>query len=96
MASLFSVNATPHYDRCAIHLLRTHPEFDGIEEHTRKILCVDPYNRTRNHHVKKLTDVEKGYGQYRLRSGRFRFRYDIFDKKVILHSCGLRRESTYQ
>lgn len=96
MESLFSVDATPHYDRCARSLLRRHSEFDGVEEQAREILCVDPYNRTRTHGIKKLNDVESGEGQYRLRLGRFRFRYDIFDKEVILHSCGLRREDTYQ
>jgi mRNA-degrading endonuclease RelE of RelBE toxin-antitoxin system len=34
-------------------------------------------------------------GQYRLRSGRFRFRYDIEGREVVLHYCGLRREDTY-
>lgn len=95
MAFLFSVSATPHYDRCAKHLLRRHPTFDGIEERAREILSADPYNRTRNHHIRKLNDVESGEGQYRLRIERFRFRYDIYDREIILHSCGLRREDTY-
>jgi hypothetical protein len=36
-----------------------------------------------------------GQGQYRLRLGRFRFRYDIAGHEVALLYCGLRREDTY-
>ncbi len=35
-------------------------------------------------------------GQHRLRLGRFRFRYDIERREVILYYCGLRREDTYR
>jgi mRNA-degrading endonuclease RelE of RelBE toxin-antitoxin system len=35
-------------------------------------------------------------GQYRLRLGRFRFRYDIEGRMVVLYYCGLRREDTYR
>ena len=37
-----------------------------------------------------------GEGQYRLRLGRFRFRYDIAGREVRLLYCGLRREDTYR
>jgi hypothetical protein len=46
-------------------------------------------------------DLLCGVGQrlegspYRLRSGRFRFRYDIAEREVVLLYCGLRREDTY-
>ena len=36
--------------------------------------------------------VAAGEGQYRLRSGRFRFRYDVDGLEVVLNGCGLRRE----
>jgi mRNA-degrading endonuclease RelE of RelBE toxin-antitoxin system len=47
------------------------------------------------HRIKKLTNVPAGEGQYRLRSGRFRFRYDVAGREVVLLYCGLRREDTY-
>jgi hypothetical protein len=34
--------------------------------------------------------------QYRLRLGRWRFRYDILGNEVVLHYAGLRREDTYR
>lgn len=55
----------------------------------------DPYGRIHTHHITKLEDVRPGDGQYRLRLGRFRFRYDITGNVVQLISCGLRREDTY-
>ena len=47
-------------------------------------LRTDPYNRTRQHPIKKLEAVAEGLGQYRIRSGRFRFRYDISGQEVYL------------
>ena len=46
--------------------------------------------------TKKLTGVRRDDGQYRLRLGRWRFRYDITGQEVVLHYCGLRREDTYR
>ena len=60
------------------------------------ILSVDPYNRSRDHPIRKLESVRHGEGQYRLRLGRWRFRYDIYGREVVLHYCGLRREDTYR
>lgn len=34
-------------------------------------------------------------GQYRIRAGHFRFRYDIKGQFVYLKACSLRREDTY-
>jgi mRNA-degrading endonuclease RelE of RelBE toxin-antitoxin system len=45
--------------------------------------------------IKKLRSVPAGEGQYRLRSGRFRFRYDIEEREVLLLYCGLWREDMY-
>ena len=46
--------------------------------------------------VKKLEGVSPGDGQYRLRLGRFRFRYDIVKQVVYLKACVLRSESSYR
>lgn len=59
-------------------------------EEAVEILSIDPYNKGHNYPIKKLQGVPAGGGQYRLRSGRFRFRYDISVKEVVLHYCGLR------
>jgi hypothetical protein len=55
----------------------------------------DPLNRTRTHQIRKPANVKAGEGQYRLRLGRWRFRYDVSDGEVTLRYCGLRREDTY-
>jgi hypothetical protein len=59
------------------------------------ILSTDPYNQSRKHGIKKLTDVKTEDGNFRLRMGRWRFRYSIYGQEVILHDCSLRREDTY-
>ncbi|MEK6285486.1 MAG: hypothetical protein AABO57_07080 [Acidobacteriota bacterium] len=46
--------------------------------------------------LKKLVDVRPGYGQYRIRAGRFRFRYDFEGQIVYLKLCSLRSEGTYR
>jgi hypothetical protein len=92
----FSAIATLLYDRLARRLLRQHAAFDEAEDRARGILQNDPYNRSRRHAIKKLEGIPQGEGQYRLSLGRWRFRYDISGRHVILHYCGLRREDTYQ
>jgi len=96
MTPLFPVRAPPHYDRLARRLLRQHADFDSAEDSARRILETDPYNRTRAYHITKLGDVRPGDGQYRLSLGRWRFRYDIYSREVVLQYCGLRREDTYR
>jgi mRNA-degrading endonuclease RelE of RelBE toxin-antitoxin system len=91
----FTVVATSHFDRLVKKLVRRHPDLTDRLEEALAILTEDPYNRSRRYPIKKLEGVQEGEGQYRLRSGRFRFRYDIAGREVVLHYCGLRREDTY-
>jgi mRNA-degrading endonuclease RelE of RelBE toxin-antitoxin system len=92
----FTVLTTAHFDRLAKSLRKQHQEFTARYEEGILILREDPYNRTRRYPIKKLTNIPPGEGQYRLRLGRFRFRYDIEGQEVILSRCGLRREDTYE
>ena len=94
----FTVVTTPLFDRLLTKLTQHHPELPEILETAIAILKTDPYNITRSHPVRKLRGVKPGAGQYRLRAGRWRFRYDIWDKRheVELSYCGLRREETYR
>ena len=91
----FSVIATARFERDYRSLLKHHPDLARHYTEALSILTCDPYNRTRRHPIKKLEGVASGSGQYRFRSGRFRFRYDIVAKTVFLKYCGLRREDTY-
>jgi len=94
-SSRYSVSTTAHFDRLLKKLAPKHPELVERFEEAIQILSTDPQNKTRNHAIRKLQGVPAGEGQYRLRSGRFRFRYDIAGAEVVLMYCGLRREDTY-
>lgn len=59
------------------------------------ILESDPYNLSQVYDIKKLSNITDGLGEYRLRIGRWRFRYDIRGSEVIFYFCGLRNENTY-
>ncbi len=94
MTPPFTIRGTPRFERMTQKLLKHHPELRGVLDRVREILSNDPYNRTSLHPIKKLVG-EQGEGQYRLRLGRWRFRYDIHGSEVVLQYCGLRREETY-
>jgi mRNA-degrading endonuclease RelE of RelBE toxin-antitoxin system len=57
------------------------------------ILRHDPYNRSRRHHIKKLTGGEVGEGQWRIRWKEYRLRYDILGRDVVLYSFRHRKEA---
>lgn len=61
----------------------------------RTRISVDPYHKSRGNPIKKLEGVSAETEQFRLRSGRFRFCYDIEGTEVALLCCGLRSEETY-
>jgi len=96
MSGHFAVRTTPQYERLARDLARAHAEFVIHQDEATTILHKDPHNRSREHNILKLRGVRQGEGQYRLRLRRFRFRYDIYDRDVVLHACSLRREDTYR
>jgi mRNA-degrading endonuclease RelE of RelBE toxin-antitoxin system len=93
--SLYRVQTSAHFDRLMKKLVQKHPDLIKRFEEAIALLSVDPHNSSNKYPIKKLVGVPAGEGQYRLRSGRFRFRYDVAGKEVTLHYCGLRREDTY-
>ena len=97
MMRSFAVRVTPRFERLARKLRREHRDFDQQAREAARILAADPYNRSREHDIKKLHSVPEGEGGYRLRLARWRFRYDIWPdrQEVELHYCGPRREDTY-
>ena len=96
MTSPYSVHTTPHFDRSLKKLSRRHPHLADRYAEAIDILRTDPQNLIRAHNIRKLQGIQPGEGQYRLRLGRWRFRYDIFGREVWLFQCSLRREETYR
>ena len=96
MTPPFTVIATSHFERAFEKLSRNHPALAAAYSRIVSIREADPYNRSRSYDIKKLEGIPKGHGQYRIRAGRFRFRYDIEGEIVYLKACGLRWEETYR
>jgi mRNA-degrading endonuclease RelE of RelBE toxin-antitoxin system len=95
MTQEFFVRTTSHFDRTFRKLAKKHRELVGAFATILQILKSDPYNLTRSHSIKKLEGIKPGDAEYRIRVGRWRFRYDIVDRIVYLKACSLRREDTY-
>lgn len=91
----FSVFTTARFERDYRRLLKSHADLPEYFALALAVLREDPYNRNRRHPIKKLEGVASGEGQYRFRTGRFRFRYDIEAQTVFLKFCALSREDTY-
>ena len=88
MTPSFTVRTTPRFERLLRTLARRHAELATVYADAITILSTDLYNRSREHRIRKLASIRQGEGQYRLALGRWRFRYDIYDRDVVLHYCG--------
>jgi mRNA-degrading endonuclease RelE of RelBE toxin-antitoxin system len=95
MAEAFVVVTTPAFDRLSKGFTKHHREFPEILANAVATLLRDPLNTKRERQIRKLVGIAFGEGQYRLRMGRWRFRYDVDGRTVVLHYAGLRREDTY-
>jgi len=92
MTSHFRLVATPPFERDVRKLTKRSPKLVALVEGLLDILEEDPYNATGEHDIRKLADVLSGKGKWRIRSGDYRLRYDIFGKDVVLYSFRHRRE----
>lgn len=92
---MFDVRTHKHFDKLMKKLSKRYFELPEIYARAIDILENDPYNFSKIHDIKKLTNVSDGLGEYRLRISRWRFRYDILKQAVIFYFCGLRSEDTY-
>jgi hypothetical protein len=96
MVGPFLVLATPALTRLAEALAKRAPEFPETLANAAATLAPDSLNIRRERQIKKLVGPASGEGQYRLRVGRWRFRYDVHGRNGVLHHAGLRRENTYR
>jgi mRNA-degrading endonuclease RelE of RelBE toxin-antitoxin system len=93
MSAAFRVFTTRAFDRSIKRLAKKNPDIPEIFEALLGVLSSDPLNTTRRHQIKKLTNVEQGDGQWRIRSGVYRLRYDVEGSTVTLHSINHRSEA---
>ena len=70
MTAPFAVFVTARFERDYRALLKGYRALGTEYATVVGVLQTDPYNRTREHAIRKLEQVEAGDGQYRIRSGR--------------------------
>lgn len=90
--SYFNVSYSSAFDRDAKKLRKKDKKITEIVDTASKILQDDPFNAKQIKNIKKLVDVEKGDGPWRIRFGDYRIRYDIIGKNVALHSIKNRKD----
>jgi len=93
MLASFRLVSLPAFERDIRKILKRNPGLVPLLERLRAILREDPYNQTRQYDIKKLSDVPPGDGQWRIRAGDYRLRYDIVGNDVVLHSFRHRKEA---
>lgn len=92
MLQPFRTLSSPSFERDIRKLGRRNPNLLLKVEEAAAILREDPYNTTRAHDIKKLAAVPQGEGQWRIRIGDYRIRYDVFGTDVVLYSFRHRKE----
>ena len=65
----------------------------SVIEEIISVLEEDPFNISRRFDIKKLHGIRPGEGQWRIRTGNFRLRYDVIGKDVVLYSFRDRKEA---
>lgn len=94
MTPPFQVIIPPAGERDVRRITRRNPIVASILEEMITVLEVDPYNRTRQYDITKLTGAKPGMGQWLIRQGDYRLRYDIFHQDVVLY-CFRDRKDAY-
>ena len=82
---------TPQYERSVRKITKRNPEILRRIMKLTEILKIDPYNQTKRYDIKKLEGIKPDEGQWRIRSGDYRIRYDIFSEDVVLYLASDRK-----
>lgn len=93
MASSYRIVSTRAFERSARKLIRKTPAIEDVIGALTGVLRADPLNLSRQHSIRRLTNVEEGDGQWRIRSGAYRLRYDVLGQDVVLHSINHRKDA---
>jgi mRNA-degrading endonuclease RelE of RelBE toxin-antitoxin system len=93
MKGAFRVVTTPSFEREFRKLSRRNSKLQDVLEELISFLAQDPHGRTGHQQIKKLQGLGPGEGQWRIRWGDYRLRYDIVGRDVVLHSFRHRKEA---
>jgi mRNA-degrading endonuclease RelE of RelBE toxin-antitoxin system len=88
MVARFKIIATSSFSRSLKKLAAKHPDIPEVYEALLNVLQHDPLNLSHRQPIKKLTNIE--VGQWRIRAGVYRLRYDVSGDTVVLHSINHR------
>src|ERR1700758_223058 len=89
----FRVLTTPAFEREFRATARRNLELTAILEELLEILADDPHNQSGKYQIKKLSGLNRGEGQWRIRWRDYRLRHDIFGHEVVLHSFRHRKDA---
>ena len=90
---MFNIVFTSRFDKSFKKIYNRNTEVKKYFEEMEVILEADPLNISRVHNITKLTDTKPGDGQWRIRKGDWRVRYDVTNRNVILHSFKHRKDA---
>ena len=91
MAAHFEIVATASFSRSLKKLATKNPSIPDLFDSLLSVLEQDPLNLSRQHPIKKLTNMD--VGQWRIRAGVYRLRYDVSGNTVVLHTINHRSSS---
>ena len=89
----YTILSTAAFERAARKLIKKVPHIEESLQSALLILEADPFNLTKRHQIKKLHGVPESEGQWRLRIGVYRLRYDVEAKTVVLRTVTHRSEA---
>ncbi len=95
MALGYRVLVTPAFERDVRRWTKRDRSLLSNVKKIVSILARDPWNSRRLHPIRKLAGVNPGGGQWRIRIGGYRLRYDIIGRDVVLYSFK-RRDQAYE
>ena len=93
MESRYRVVAGRSFDKDLRRIRRRAPRALEALIGAAGLLREDPFNLRGHANISKLVDIRAGEGQFRLRLGDWRLRYDVVGEDVVLHSMRPRSES---
>jgi mRNA-degrading endonuclease RelE of RelBE toxin-antitoxin system len=93
MSVSFRVVVSPQFKRDSRKIVRNRPQLLDEVDEVFVVLAKDPYDASRQFNIRKLKNISAGEGQWRIRFGDYRIRYDIFGQDVILHSFRIRAKA---